>query len=147
MENNLADRVIQANEQEIVEKERGDQAPEGYYTDDLGFWVEQDIRRKKQRFAEYVYFRCRKLNPHLHLRGDLLFNSHTLINKHPNDIAELAQLPETITYPAAAWVYNKLITIAPPLDESRILVADGLVWNMETCELEDWSGKTYSTVS
>lgn len=147
MGNSLADRVIQANEQEIVEKERGDKAPEGYYTDDLGFWVEQDIRRKKQRFAEYILFRCRKLNPHLHLRGDLLFNSHTLINKHPNDIAELAQLPETITFPAAAWVYNKLLTIAPPLDDSRILVAEDLVWNMETCEFEDWSKKPYSTVS
>lgn len=148
MENNLADQVIQANENEIVEKQSGDKAPEGYYTDDLGLWVEQDIRKNKIRFAQYILMRCRKLNPHLHIRnGTLLFNSHTLVNEHRVDIAKLADIPEPLSTEVAQWVYKRLLQLSPPLDEKRILIADDMVWNMETCEFENWKGKTYSTVS
>lgn len=146
MENNLADQVIQANE--IIEKASSDEAPEGYYTDDLGWWVEQDIRKDKIRFARYIYTRCRKLNPHLHTRnGNLLFNSYTLINKSQNDIAELANIPEMISTPTAIWVYNKLMQTVPSLDRDRIVVADGLVWNTETCEFEEWDEDKYITAS
>lgn len=145
---NLADQVIEANEQEYIEKTAGDQAPEGYYTDDLGLWVEQDIRKNKQRFAQYVLVRCKKLNPHLHTRDNaFLFNSHTIVNKHPNDIAELAGLAETLTTPLAALVYNRLIEIVPKLDKTRIEVTPGLVWNMDTCEFEEWETNKYTTVS
>lgn len=149
MENDrLINAVVEAQENDTIEKRRGDQAPEGYYTDDLGWWVEQDIRRDKMRFARYVYVRCRKMNEHLHLRNDeLLFNSHTLIEKHPNDIAELAGLPEVISTPIATWVYNRLVETVPRLDSDRIVVAGDLVWNMETCEFENWAGKDYATVS
>ena len=56
----LADKVIQANEQEIIEKNSNDSAPDGFYTDDLGFWVEQDIRRHKSRF--HRFFRLQSVN-------------------------------------------------------------------------------------
>ena len=146
--NSLAERVIQANEQEIVEKRSGDGAPDGYYTDDLGLWVEQDIRKDKMRFARYIYMRCKKINKHLHIRNnELLFNSHTLVNKHPNDISELANLPEILSVPIATWVYNRLIESVPHLDPDRIVITDSLIWNMETCEFEDWSKDDYTTVS
>ena len=145
---NLADRIIAANEHEFKEKRRGDKAPEGYYTDDLGWWVEQDIRRDKARFAEYIFVRCRKLNPHLHLRkGSLLYNSHTPISKNSNDIAELANIPETIATPTAIWVYNKLVATVPRLDESMIEVAPGLLWDIENQKLVERDKKTYTTVS
>lgn len=145
-ENSLADQVIQANE--IIEKTNNDKAPDGFYTDDLGWWVEQDIRKDKVRFARYIYTRCRKLNPHLHTRNnDLLFNSHTLVNKNQNDIAELANIPETIPTPTAAWVYNRLLQTVPSLDRDRLVVTDGLVWNMETCEFEKWDKDEYITTS
>lgn len=143
----LINAVIQAQENETIEKQAGDKAPEGYYTDDLGWWVEQDIRKDKVRFARYIFTRCYKLNKHLHLRNDLLFNSHTLVNKHPNDIAELANLPEVLSVPTATWVYNKLVKTVPRLDPDRIVVTDGLVWNMETCEFEKWDKDDYTTVS
>lgn len=145
---NLADKIIEANEQEFKEKQRGDKAPEGYYTDDLGWWVEQDIRRDKARFAEYIFVRCHKLNPHLHLRkGSFLFNSHKLISKHPNDIAELANIPETLAVPTATWVYNRLAQTVPRLDESRIEVAPGLLWDFEEQKLMNMKEGTYTTVS
>lgn len=144
----LINAVIEANEQEFIDKDKEDQAPDGYYTDDIGWWVEQDIRKNKMRFAKYIYTRCRKLNPHLHIRnGELLFNSHTIIDKHPNSISELAKLPEIISVPTAAWVYNKLVDDVPRLDPDRIVVSGDLVWNMETCEFENWKGKPYATVS
>ena len=54
------DRLVKTIEnkhgkQEIIEKTKGDTAPEGYYTDDMGYWVEQDIRRHKDRFALYIF--------------------------------------------------------------------------------------------
>ena len=55
----LADLIVEANEDEQRRKNPGDTAPEGYYTDDLGYWVEQDIKKDKARFAQYVTFRCR----------------------------------------------------------------------------------------
>ena len=144
----LADKIIEANEQEFKEKRRGDKAPEGYYTDDLGWWVEQDIRRDKARFAEYIFVRCRKLNPHLHLRkGSFLYNSHTLVSKNANDIAELANIPETIATPTAIWVYNKLVATVPRLDESMIEIAPGLLWDITTQTLVERDKKTYTTVS
>ena len=145
--NSLADQVIQANEQEIVEKQSGDKAPDGYYTDDLGLWVELDIRKNKPRFAQYILTRCKKLNPHLHTRGELLFNSHELVRDDKKDIAKLADIPEQLTQETAQWVYKRLMKVAPPLDNDRIVVAKDLIWNMDTCEFENWEGKSYYTVS
>lgn len=145
---NLADRIIEANEQEVIKKQRGDSAPDGYYTDDLGYWVEQDIRKNKARFALYIFLRCRRLNPHLYLRDDhLLYNSHTLITKTPNDIAELANIPETIATPTAIWVYNKLVETVPRLDKSMVEVAPGLLWDFEEQTLVERDRQTYTTAS
>lgn len=143
----LADKVIHANEQEIIEKAKGDTAPEGYYTDDMGYWVEQDIRRHKDRFALYIFMRCRKLNKHLHLRrGEFLYNSHTLIRETPLDIAKLADLPEVISAPQAAWVYKRLVATVPRLSEKKIEVAPGLLWNFETLSLENADPNKYITI-
>lgn len=137
MMDNLADQIIQANE--IIEKRSGDQAPDGYYTDDLGYWVEQDIRKNPARFAEYVFFRCRMKNEHLYYDTvELkLFNRHTEITPTVRDIVTLADIPEMITPAQAIWVYNKLKETAPRLDRDRILVAPGLAWNMKTAKLEE----------
>lgn len=133
---NLADKVIQANEQEIIEKQSGDGAPEGYYTDDLGFWVEQDIRRHKAKFAEYVCFRCKKLNPGLHTRDGLrLYDGPKLIRNDPLVIASLARLPESIPKPTANWVFDELFRWAPKLNRSKIEISPGWMWDLEKQEI------------
>ena len=134
---NLADKIIQANEQEIVEKQSGDQAPDGYYTDDLGMWVEQDIRKHKERFARYVFVRCRKLNPHLYYDTVemKLYNRHDEIEPKVTDIVKLANLADMITQAQAIWVYNRLKDAVPRLDRSKLVVAPGLIWDFETSEL------------
>ena len=134
---NLADKIIQANEQEIIEKQSGDSAPEGYYTDDLGYWVEQDIRKHKERFARYVFVRCRKLNQHLYYDTIemKLYNRHDEIEPKVADIVKLANLADMITPAQAIWVYNRLKDAVPRLDRSKLVVAPGLIWDFETSEL------------
>lgn len=145
---NLADKIIQANEQEIVEKREGDHAPDGFYTDDMGYWVELDIRKHKTRFAEYVFTRCRKRNKHLYYNTDdmKVYNRHDIIEPTPKDILMLANLADMITTAQAIWVYNKLKETIPRLDKTRIVVAPGLAWNMTTSELEELEEGTYTTV-
>lgn len=142
----LADRIIQANEQEIIEKTAGDRAPEGYYTDDMGYWVEQDIRKHRERFAKYVFMRCRRLNKHLYYDTDEMkvMNRHTVVEPNTKDILMLANLADMITTAQAIWVYNKLKETIPRLDKTRIVVAPGLAWNIETSELEELDGEYYT---
>lgn len=134
---NLADKIIQANEQEVIEKQSGDAAPDGYYTDDLGYWVEQDIRKHKERFARYVFVRCRKLNQHLYYDTIemKLYNRHDEIEPKVADIVKLANLADMITPAQAIWVYNRLKDAVPRLDRSKLVVAPGLIWDFETAEL------------
>lgn len=142
----LADKIIAANEDEITRRGRGDQAPEGYYTDDLGYWVEQDIRKDHARFAQYVAFRCRVLNPHIYYDPVemVLFNRHTPIEPTTTSILLLAKCPNMITPAQAIWVYNKLKETAPRLDRNRVLVAPGLAWDFEKAELVKLTDKYYT---
>ena len=141
----LADKIIQANE--VIEKKDGDSAPEGYYTDDLGQWVEQDIRKSPTKFARYVFVRCRKLNRHLYYDTIemKLYNRHDTIEPTAKDILHLANLADMITTAQAVWVYDKLKETVPRLDRNRLVIADGLAWNFETSELEEL-GDDYYTV-
>lgn len=134
----LADKIIEANEREVIRRHSGDTAPEGYYTDDLGLWVEQDIRKSPSRFAEYVFVRCRKRNSHLYYDPATLtlFNRHKEIKPITRDILELASLPSMITPAQAIWVYNRLKETVPRLDRSRLVIAPGLAWNIKKGEIE-----------
>lgn len=132
----LADKVIQANAQEVIEKLNGDGAPEGYYTDDLGFWVKQDIRQHNLKFAEYVCFRCKKLNPDLHVRdGVRLYNGTKLVRNDQQTIASLARLPERMHRHITNWVYDELFRSSPRLNRSKIEIAPGWYWDFNESEI------------
>lgn len=142
----IADKIIQANEQEVIEKQSGDQAPEGYYTDDMGMWVELDIRKHKEKFARYVFVRCRKRNPHLYYDTEdmVVYNRHEVVEPKAQDILSLANLADMITTAQAIWVYNRLKETVPRLDRGRLVIAPGLAWNIETSELEELDGEYYT---
>lgn len=149
---NLADKVIKANEEEleteVIEKKNDDGAPEGYYTDDLGLWVEQDIRKHKAKFARYILFRCRYLNHNIYIRhSTMLFSAHTLVRKTATDVAILADLPEPIPMPIAVWVYKRLFEDAPHLDPTKIEIVPGHLWDMKNCSIVSMSKTKYKTVS
>lgn len=142
----LADKIIQANEQETIRRRSDDQAPEGYYTDDMGMWVEQDIRKSPNRFATYIYVRCRERNQHLYYDTNslVLFNRHKVITPTQRDILELANLPDTISTGQAIWVYNKLKETVPRLDRNRIVIAPGLAWDIEKGEIVELTERYYT---
>ena len=148
----LASRVIQANEderieQEIIKKRATDGAPEGYYTDDLGFWVEQDIRRKEMRYAEYILFRCKYLNQNLHTRaGGLLYAGHTLIFPTSVSIASLADLPSKLPTTIVVWVHKRLCRDSPKLNERKIEICPGLLWDYDNAKLIELPKKNYKTI-
>ena len=144
----LADRVIEANEKEeeearkaieeaeIVEKKPDDPAPVQLYTDDLGYWVEQDIRKHKNKFARYILFRCRILNDDLNIRyGNTLCKGHETVFPTPEDIASLADLPENITRATARWVYKRLFAESPHLDMRKIEITPGWIWDLDKQEI------------
>lgn len=135
----LADKIIQANDGELMQKERGDAAPDGYYTDDLGLWVEVDIRKNKHRFARYIALRCRLLNPHLYYDPVemVLYNRHVLIEPTTISILSLARTPDMINPAQAIWVYDKLKESAPRLTRDFLLVGPDLAWNYAEGRLEE----------
>lgn len=139
----LADRIIEANEEEAI---RDDVAPDGYYTDDMGYWVEQDIKANKARFAEYILVRCRRLNPHLYWDPVelVMFNRHEVIEPTIADIIKLANTPDMVTPAQAIWVYNKLRDTIPRLNRDYLLIAPGLAWNIKRGMLEEIKGKYYT---
>lgn len=151
----LAERVILANkeaeieqEQDIINKYYNDFAPEGYYTDDLGFWVEQDIRKHKSRFADYVLFRCRYINHNLNVRdSEFLYNGNRLIYPNANGVSRLADLPEKITEPIAAWVYKRLCQTSPRFNSRRIEILPGVLWDYDKLDIVEMSNKKYKTVN
>lgn len=148
----LASKVIQANEeerieQEIIKKRSTDGAPEGYYTDDLGFWVEQDIRRKEMRYAEYILFRCKYLNRNLHTReGGLLYVGHTLIFPTSASIANLADLPSKLPTTIVVWVHKRLCRESPRLNERKIEICPGLLWDYDNVKLVELPKRSYKTI-
>lgn len=147
----LASKVIQANEDEIerevIRKKRGDGAPEGYYTDDLGFWVEQDIRRKDVRFAEYVLFRCQYLNKDLHIRdGEFLYAGHKLIFPTSTAIADLADLPGKLPPAIVIWVHKRLLQYSPTLSNKRIQIKPGFLWDFEKGDFVEIPKKEYKVI-
>ena len=148
----LANRVIQANEderieREIIKKKRGDEAPDGYYTDDLGFWVEQDIRRKDVRYAEYVLFRCQYLNKDLHTRdGGILYAGHRVVFPTSNSIADIADLPGKLPSAIVIWVYKRLCQYSPKLNSNKIEIKPGLLWDFKNGRLVKKDKKDYKTI-
>lgn len=147
----LASKVIQANEDERLEEERAleeeEEQRQQFYTDDLGFLVEKDIRRRDIKFARYVLFRCVYLNKRMHVRkGNVLYNNGAMVRPVPIDIATLADLPDAIPTVIASWVHKRLLELSPKLSDRMIEVCPGLLWDFENLELVNVSTKEYKTI-
>ena len=110
----LADAIIQQNER------RGDSpagnTPDGYYRDDMGYLVEENLMDDKERYAEYVLLRILRLHHNIYM-------------------AESAKV--VLNSGQTAWIFNRLKELAPEIDETKILVAEGVYWDMDKAELVD----------
>lgn len=140
----LADRLIEVQEREHS-RAPDDTAPQGYYTDDMGYWVEQDLHSDRARFAEYVLLRC--LRRHVHptaptttglyrYKGDLFIN-HTQLQPTANSIIMAADMPTSVSSAQAIWIYNRLQELAPELDDTKIQVDKEQYWDFTDGELKN----------
>lgn len=111
--------------------------PEGYYVDDLGYWVEDRLSKKRQ--AEYALFRIQH-NPkrRLFMLNGYLFDNFNLVTPTCSSIALLYDCPSiTLNISQVTWVYNRLKEMAPPLSDRLIRVSRDKVWDMKECVLID----------
>lgn len=140
----IAEQLIAANEaQELMERSRGDNAPEGYYTDDMGYWVEQDIKKNRERFAEYILFRCKRKGVYKD-RG-MLFSGHKEIHPTNTSIIAVADIPYMITSAQATWVYNRLMEIAPEINNDLLYIGRNMAWSASQSDFIDLTDKEFVT--
>lgn len=131
---NLADAVIQRHK----DLNNPTSAPDGFHTDDMGYWVEDDIDTDKTKYAEYLLFRIKRRHPCIYLRYGQLYCKHRLLERTPQEILELADLPSaSVRGGQAAWIFNRLKETALEVDENKILVARGVYWDVDKAELID----------
>lgn len=114
--------------------------PDGYYLDDLGYWVENDIRSNKQRYAEYLLFRIVKLHPNIYMRYGQLYCGHRHLTGSIDEMLKLVDLPwVSIRAGQAAWIFNRLKEMAPEIDESKIIISSDAYWDFDKAEILDLS--------
>lgn len=122
MENDLADQLIAANQ----EQEKS--TPE---IDELGL----PLPRVHTNRAKYTYLVARafRRNPHLHTRHNRtqLWNSHTLIQPTLEDIARLTDWVDELPKQAIVYIYDKCKELAPQLDEDIIAITPRLAWSFK----------------
>lgn len=123
---NLADRLI-AN----MERGGGDFAPAGFYVDDLGCWVEDNIQKDESRLAQYLLFRIRKISPSVYKIDDWMFHEHELLERGNTDqMLSLVHSPKIkITKSVAIWLYDKLYEVAPYLERRFVIVSDKYIFD------------------
>lgn len=110
--------------------------PDGYYLDDLGYYVEKNLHESKERMAEYALFRILKKHKNIYNRNGMLFCGHTVLTGDSRTLLQLIDSPNvSINQAQAAWIYNRIKEVAPEFSDRYIKVADGLVWDMEESEL------------
>lgn len=133
----LADKVImQQHRQSNGGSGVGNNTPDGYHIDDLGYWVEDDLVEDKARYAKYLLFRIRKLHPNIYTRYGILYCGHTMLTGTRGEILKLVDLPNAVVSAAqAAWIYNRLMETSPEIDESKIILGPGMYWDFKKAEI------------
>lgn len=136
----LADAVIQ-------QKNRMNdptQAPDGCYTDDMGYWVEESLPQDKARYAEYLLLRILRRHPCFYLRYGELWLKHRRIEATQEAIIRLVDSPlAKVNTAQAVWIHNRLKEHALEIDENKIMLAPTLYWDVDKAELVD----TYDTIT
>ena len=127
--NNLADRVIRANEDN--EKAESYSGPE---LDDVGFPLPKPDT--EHAWCEYLTARILYLNNRMYKHHGLLWIQDRLIREDKNTYYSLAKYPKQITDPECQYVWRRLKEIVPELDTDIIAVLPDVTFNMKTGEFK-----------
>lgn len=123
----LADRVIQANEEEAI-------ANSGPELDDIGFPLPKPQTEKAH--CEYLTARIMYLNPRMYQHeGRLWINEH-IISETKDSYYRLAKYPKRIKDHENQYVWTRLKELVPRLDPDVIAVLPDLTFNMRTGEVK-----------
>ena len=132
----LADAVIRQQSRQATPGS----VPDGYYLDDLGYWVENDIKSDKDRYARYLLLRITKLHPNIYRLYGQVYCGHTVLTGSIDEILKLVDLPSAIVRAGqAAWIFNRIKELAPEIDESKIIIGPDIYWDFDKADILDLS--------
>lgn len=129
--NNLADRVIQANEDSAPEQS------EGPKLDDIGFPLPKPQTEKA--FCEYLTARLLYLNKRVYKYRGMLWLHDDVIKENKATYYRMAKYPSQITDVQCAYVWRRLKEFVPELDTDIIAVLPDWTFNMRTGEFKNES--------
>lgn len=124
---NLADKVIQANEEETV-------INSGPELDDIGFPLPKPQTEKAH--CEYLTARLLYLNPRIYFYNDRLWIDNYIVREDKNSYYRLARYPKKIADHENEYVWTRLRDIVPRLDTDKIAVLPDVTFNMRTGEFK-----------
>ena len=126
---NLADKVIEANEREDVVESNEPKL------DDIGFPLPKPDT--EHAWCEYLTARILYLNNRMYKHQGLLWIHDELIKENKNSYYRLAKYPKQITDPECQYVWRRLKEIVPELDTDVIAVLPDWTFNMRTGEFKN----------
>lgn len=133
---NIADAIIRQNERKGGSPEGN--IPDGYYRDDMGYLVEENLMEDQERYAEYVLLRVLRLHNNIYMRYGRLYCGHRVLSGGTQEVLELADSPKVRVSPGqAAWIFNRLKELAPEVDENKIIIGPDIFWDCDKAEIVD----------
>lgn len=138
--NDLADRVILANEEKL-------ETQDGPELDDIGFPYPK-VRNEKT-MCEYLTARIIYLNKEIYQYQGLLWVHNRIIKETKDSYYTMAKYPKQISDPENRYVWRRLKEVVPTLNTDKVEVLPGVTFNMVTGEVKfedvrtisSWDGK------
>lgn len=124
---NLADQVIQANEDEIISEASVE-------VDDIGFPLPKPKTEKAR--CEYLTARIWSLHPYMYLHEGHLWIEDYMIPETKDSYYRLAKFPSSIKDHENQYVWTRLKELVPRLNTDIIAILPDLTFNMRTGELK-----------
>lgn len=124
---NLADKVIQANEEETTTNS-------GPELDDIGFPLPKP--QTERAHCEYLTARLWYLHPRIYFHEDHLWINEHIIPETKDSYYRLAKYPKRIKDHENQYVWTRLRELVPRLNTDVIAVLPNLTFNMKTGKLK-----------
>lgn len=124
---NLADKVIEANEYE-------QETQEGPELDDIGFPLPKPDTERA--WCEYLTARLWYLNKRIYFHEGHLWINENIIPETKESYYRLAKYPKKIRDHQNAYVWTRLRELVPRLDTDIIALLPDLTFNMKTGKLK-----------
>lgn len=123
---NLADKVIKANEQEVIAADPP--------VDDIGFPL--PLHPDEHSMCEYLTARLLYLNPYMYQYRGRLWLDDEIVPETNTSYYRLARYPKRISEVQCAYVWTRCRDMVPTLNTDIIAILPGVTFNMKTGEIK-----------